>query len=157
MLPRVVSSGSLEKYIDADAVDQYLKGDGGFSRVASHASFCSLADLPLYGFDATQLQTLLEPHASRGLGTIWEAGCYLAPRRPDSATSNSLCSRNDNDAMSEDNIEMNVSVAAALPAPFSDLGMDMDAPYVVYDTGGESYLTPQVQSPQSIFQAGRWY
>ena len=98
-LPRVVSSGSMEYYLDSSVEEM--------TRQASHCSlvsFCSLADLPAYAFDVRELRQMLEPCtvplivSQPGPTRVWE---YVrVPRRPDSATSNSLCS-GDEEAMRE--------------------------------------------------------
>ena len=91
-MPRVVSSGSLEVYLDAydDATEQLTR----------QASFCSLADLPpAYAFNRADLDTMLEPHAQFVRRFVPLHGCTWEfrpnPRIPDSCTSNSLCSASD--------------------------------------------------------------
>lgn len=99
----------MEYFVDADISE--------LARQASHCSltsYCSLADLPEYSIDPHELHQLIEQCAvpsslivpRSGLGTVWE---YVrgAPRRPDSATSNSLCSADEHDmqeVMAEDEV-----------------------------------------------------
>ena len=176
-LTRVVSSGSIERYIDCPS-------SGSSANISRQTSFCSLADLSCsYTFNISELHRLLEPSATPtepcrptarttfrpALATTWE---YVrVPRRPDSATSNSLDRSSDSDdagagdAMSDcaDPVaHANAAVAENITMPplvtsVGNLLGSPTAPYVVYDGSDELDISPVVRSPLSVFEAGKWY
>ena len=111
-MTRVISSDSMTRVISSGSIEKFLSP----VELSKQPSYCSLADLQNseYAFSMSELNRLLEPHQQPPasfqptLATIpWE---YVRnPRRPDSATSNSLRSRDsddgddgDADAMSEE-------------------------------------------------------
>lgn len=183
-LPYVISSGSLEKYIDADyrypkaslphvissgSIERYVEIDdhpvpcAPSAEISRQQSYCSLADLQCnFSVSASELERMLDAQLVPArhiptLPTTWE---YVrSPRRPDSATSNSLLSSERDsdvgDTMSNDGFE-----AAAPPevVPLvTSVSQLMDEPFVVMDEGGEFDVALEVRSPQSVFESGRWY